>query len=198
MIEAIPQYSHISEKEYYALEERAEIKHDYLDGEIFDMSDGSPDHALLVLNVGAAIAARLHGHPCYATSSEQRIKIEHTGLITYPDVAIVCPPARYDPANSHTLLNPRAVVEVLSRTTEDYDQRIKIEHYSSVESLTHYILVRQDRVEVVRYERETGGKWSRSAHTARSSALRLRYLGLDVPLDEIYEPLDLPEVSAER
>jgi Uma2 family endonuclease len=193
MIEEIPQYRDISEVEYYALEERAEVRHEYLDGEIFEMAGGRPEQARLIASVTAAIGTRLRGHRCYATSSDQRVKIERTGLITYPDLAIVCPPARYAPANAHTLLNPRAIVEVLSPTREDYDQTTKFEHYTRIESLTHYILIRQDRADVIHYHRDAGREWIRETHTARAASLMLQDLGLKVPVDEIYDRLDLPE-----
>ena len=193
MLNTMPQYSHITEEEYYALEERAEIRHEYFNGEIFDLPGNSPEHAILSANAIAALGTRLRGHPCYVTGSDLRIKVEQTGLITYPDLEIVCPPARYDPANKDTLLNPRVVLEVLSRTTEQYDKTVKFDNYSSIESLTDYILVRQDRVEVTHYHREMGGDWESALLVTRDSSLKLGELGLDVPLAEIYDRLDLPE-----
>ena len=190
---AIPQYLHISEEDYYALEEKAGIRHEYFNGEIFDMAGGTPLHARLIASVTAALGSRLRGHACYPTSSDQRIKIERTGLITYPDLAVVCPPERYDPSNANTLLNPRVVVEVLSETTEQYDTKIKLEHYRQIDSLTHCILVRQDRVEVVHHYRTASGEWASETHQKRSSALKLQDLGLELPLDLIYERLELPE-----
>ena len=195
MIDAIPQYSHISEQEYYWLEERAEVRHEYLDGEIFDMAGGTPSHSRLIASVTSALGSRLRGQPCYPASSDQRIKIERTGLITYPDAAVVCPPECYDPANSNTLLNPRVVVEVLSPSTEEYDRKIKFSHYCEIDSLTHIILVRQDRVEIVHHHREPGGEWVTDTYGTRASILRLEDLSLEVPLEEIYERLDLPELS---
>jgi Uma2 family endonuclease len=195
MIDAIPQYSHISEQEYYWFEERAEVRHEYLDGEIFDMAGGTPTHARLISSVTIALGRRLLGHPCYFANSDQRIKVERTGLITYPDAAIVCPPERYDPANANTLLNPRVVVEVLSPGTEEYDRRIKLKHYYQIDSLTHIILVRQDRIQVEHHHREPGGDWTTDTHGTRTSILRLRDFSLEVPLNDIYAKLDLPELS---
>ncbi|HET6385725.1 MAG TPA: Uma2 family endonuclease [Armatimonadota bacterium] len=192
MINAISQYSHISEEEYYSLEARAEIRHEYLNGEVFAMAGGSPEHARLIASITGSMVSRLRGHRCYATSSEQRIKVERTGLITYPDVAIVCPPERYDPVDPDTLLNPRVVVEVLSPTTEEYDRTGKYDHYRQIESLTHYILVSQDQVRVECFNRGVGGEWTQDLHLTRDSTLRLLDLELEVPLAEIYDRLSLP------
>ena len=123
--------------------------------------------------------------------------MEQTGLITYPDMAIICPPERRDPANADTLLNPRVVVEILSPTTEEYDQWMKLEHYKCISSLTHIILVRQDQAQVDHYQRKASEDWLRTTCTTRASILRLADLGLDVPVAEIYDKLDLLEADEE-
>jgi len=157
------------------------------------MAGGSPIHARLIANTLGAAVSRLRGQRCYAASSEQRIKVEQTGLITYPDVAIVCPPERYESLDPDTLLNPAVVVDVLSPTTEAYDRTVKYNHYRQIESLSHVILVSQDQVRVECFTRGADGDWTGEVYRTLDSSLRLPDLDLEVPLSEIYDRLNLPE-----
>jgi len=190
-----PQYALISEPEYYALEEKAVIRHEYFGGEIFAMAGASPAHAQLTANVMGSLVGRLRGRACYATSSDQRVKVEATGLITYPDLAVVCPPERYDPNNAHTLLNPRVVVEILSPSTAQYDRTTKFENYQQIESLSDYILVEQDQMRIEHYHRTADGTWQRQIHVSPDEELNLTDLDVVAPLSEIYERLNLPTGS---
>src|SRR3954468_9393189 len=94
--------------EYYALEDEADYKSDYYDGEIFDMSGGTSDHSLISLNIAGELRQRLKGKPCAASESKLRVKVEATGLRTYPDASVYCEPIRYDPEDPRrtTALNP--------------------------------------------------------------------------------------------
>ena len=75
--------------EYLDLEGAINVKHAFLDGEIYAMAGGTPRHAALTLAVGAALHAALRGGPCRAFSSDLRVRVTATGLATYPDVAVV-------------------------------------------------------------------------------------------------------------
>jgi len=97
----------ISEEEYLALEEAATEKHEYYNGRIFAMSGGSNTHALLCANAGATLRVALRGSQCRAVGSNQRVKIEKTGLHTYPDAAAYCLPARFQGRNDQMLLSPK-------------------------------------------------------------------------------------------
>ena len=68
-------------------------------------------------------------------TSDLRVKIDATGLYTYPDVVIYCDRPQFDDNVHDTLLNPRTIVEVLSDSTEKYDRGTKFTHYRQVASL---------------------------------------------------------------
>jgi Uma2 family endonuclease len=82
-----------------------------------------------------------------------------TGLFTYPDLSVSCPPQFLEQAHLDTLINPVLLVEVLSESTEAYDRGKKFENYRSIPSLQAYLLVAQDRMHVERYTRQGGGDW---------------------------------------
>ena len=127
--------------EYLAIEEVAGVKHEYLDGEIYAMAGGTPEHAALAAAVTTALGEQLRGGPCRVYSSDLRVRILATGLATYPDVTVVCGPTERDPESATHVTNPRVVVEVLSDGTEAYDRGEKLEHYKQVPSLAAVVLV---------------------------------------------------------
>lgn len=170
---------HWSVEEYLAFERTSEIKHEYLDGEIFAMSGASRSHNRISWNIVAALDPQLKESGCEGFVSDQRVQIPATGLFTYPDVVVVCgEPELYGDETPETLVNPTLIVEVLSSTTEDYDRGRKFAHYRGIPSLQLYLLVAQERAHVERFERQPNGLW------------------LLYETDDLEERLDLPAVGA--
>ncbi len=114
--------------EYLIVEEQGEIEHEFLDGQVWAMAGGSPEHAAIAANLAALFTTALRGQRCRGFSADLRVRILATGLATYPDLTIVCERLEPDPADrsGHTVTNPRVVVEVLSPSTEDYDRTEKL------------------------------------------------------------------------
>src|SRR5262249_26985583 len=112
----------ITPKQYLAEERLAEIKHEYYDGEIFDMAGGSPEHSLLAANLTGVLWPQLSEKPCDVYTSDMRVQVAENGPYAYPDVTVVCGGAQLADAEADTLLNPTVIVEVLSPTTEAWDR----------------------------------------------------------------------------
>src|SRR5437867_5171404 len=85
----------LKEAEYLALERRAKFKSEFFDGEMFAMAGGTPMHSLIATNLAREFGNLLNKHPCTAYNSDLRVKIEATGLNTYPDLSVVCGPLRF-------------------------------------------------------------------------------------------------------
>lgn len=180
--------------EYYALERAAAYKSDYYDGEIFDMSGGTSTHSQISANLLIAIGIRLRGKPCTPYESNMRLKIDATGLRTYPDASVYCAQLQYDPEDPEntTAMNPTVVFEVLSPSTESYDRRFKAQHYRKVESLRAYAFVAQDQAYVEVYERQSDGSWSFRDASGVEGVARLDAIGVELPLAELYDRVQLP------
>ena len=141
---AIPKPS-LTPQEYLARERRATEKSEYYRGEIFAMAGASFEHSLIKDNLARESGNQLKDKPCRVITSDLRIKVNATGLYTYPDAVIVCDEPKFEDAQVDTLLNPRVIVEVLSDSTEKYDRGGKFAHYRQIPSLQEYVLVAQDR-----------------------------------------------------
>lgn len=178
-------------QEYLAIERSTQQKNEYLNGEIFAMGGASERHNLIVGNVFASLHAQLRGQPCKVYSSDMRVKINTTGLYTYPDVVALCGEAKFDDAQHDTLINPGVIIEVLSKSTEGYDRGEKFAHYRRVEALTEYVLISQERCRVEHYLRQPDNQWLMSEASQIEEGLQLPSINCRLMLADIYEKVDL-------
>jgi Uma2 family endonuclease len=177
--------------DYVQLEANSPIKHEYLAGQIYAMAGGTPEHAALAMAVGAKLTLALEGGRCRVYGSDLRIRVSTTGLATYPDVSVVCGPREVDPEDKNSVTNPTLLVEVTSKSTEEYDRGEKFEHYRAIPSLREYVLVshREPSIEVRR--RNDDGTWTTHVLRARERA-ELASVPCALEVDAIYAAAEDP------
>ncbi|NJL27775.1 MAG: Uma2 family endonuclease [Thermoanaerobaculia bacterium] len=178
--------------EYLAQERAAEHRSESLAGEVFAMAGTSRWHNLISVNVAARLHAQLSGRPCEVYSADMRVKVAPTGLYAYPDVVLACSDPTFEDSSADTLLNPTIIFEILSPSTEAFDRGEKFSHYRRLGSLTDYLLISQDRPRVERYHRQEGGFWLFSEIEGLDARLVIESIGVELPLHEIYERVELP------
>lgn len=135
--------------EYLGFEASSNVRHEFLDGQIYAMAGGTPEHAALAAAAITLLGPQLRDGKCRPYNSDLRVRTP-TGLTTYPDVTVICGPRKIDDIDPLAITNPTLIVEVLSRSTEEYDSGDKFEHYKTFPSLREYVLVshREHSVEV--------------------------------------------------
>ena len=188
---------HFSFEEYLALEKQTGIKHEYYRGNVYAMTGATPRHNIIVANVIGSIYAQLRGNPCTVYPSDLRVKVERTGLYTYPDISVVCGDLRIDDDRSNTVLNPIVIVEVLSPSTRDYDRGLKFQHYRTIGSLQEYIVIAQDMLHIEHYSRQDEDHWLLAEYHHTHQTLSLRSIGCHLSLDDIYEKVTFSSQDAE-
>lgn len=175
----------ISFAEYIALEAASELKHEYVNGEIFAMAGGTLEHSRIAANVILELGSQLRGRPCVVLTSDARVRVRATGLATHPDASIVCGAIERDPEDANTLTNPVVLVEVLSDSTEAYDRGEKLAHYQRISALREYLLVSQNRQRIDHYVRNDDGSWTFRLVEAPGS-LRLPSIDCELSLEAVY------------
>ena len=181
----------LTPEEYLAIERRAETKSEYFGGEIFLLAGASERHNLIVANLVGEFRSQLKKRSCKVYPSDMRVKIQATGLHTYPDVVVVCGEPKFEDDHKDTLLNPTLIVEVLSDSTEAYDRGKKFDHFRTVDSLSDYLLVAQDHPKVEYYTRQPNGKWLLSVFNNLQEVIELAEVACELPLNEIYDKVEL-------
>jgi Uma2 family endonuclease len=166
------------------------VKHEFLDGQVWAMAGGTPEHAAIAGNVIALLSAALRGRRCRVFTSDLRIRVIATGLGTYPDASVICESIELDPEDQkgHTAINPTVLVEVLGPSTEDYDRGEKLDHYKQISGLREVLLVAHDARRVTVWKRAEG-EWT-STTSGDGESVELESLGCTLAVDEIYfDPL---------
>ncbi len=184
-----------TQDEYLAMERSSPEKHEYCDGEVFAMAGASKEHNLIVTNVVGELRSALRRLPCDVYPSDMRIKIPATGLYTYADASVTCDHPRFDDDKVDTLLNPQAIFEVLSDSTEDYDRGTKFKNYRSIPSLRDYVLVSQGEVLVEHFVRHADGSWLLRERRA-GEQLDLGSIGCAIAVEELYLKVPIAAVPA--
>jgi len=184
--------------EYLAFERASETKHEYFSGRIYAMAGASLAHNQVCSNLMRGLGNLLDGSPCRVLGSDMRVKVPATGLHTYPDAVVVCGKPILEDNEMDTLLNPKVIFEVLSRTTERYDRGEKFIHFQSVESLTNYVLVSQDRWRVEVFTRGDAGQWIVSRVEPPKRELSLPSIGCTLDVEVLYEGVEIAQAAPLR
>jgi Uma2 family endonuclease len=142
---------------------------------------------LIVLNGGASLRDQLKKKPCRVYPSDLKLRIEATGLYTYPDLSVVCGEPQLDTDAGDVLLNPIVLIEVLSDSTEAYDRGKKFEHYRTIPSLKHYVLIAQDRHSIDCFTRSADDSWSLTSCQGLGEKVSLEAIGCELDAAEVYD-----------
>ena len=193
---------YLTPQEYLELERTAEYKSEYYAGEVFAMAGESPRHVLIATNTSYLLVGTLKKRPYMVYSADLRVKVSTSGLYTYPDIIVACKKPQFDDPREDTLLNPSVIIEVLSPSTEAYDRGAKFRQYRTIESLTDYLLISQDRALVEHYVRQANkgesaeqsvARWLLTAYQGLDNVAVISSLGIELPLSEIYDKVEWPE-----
>ncbi|MDI6791756.1 MAG: Uma2 family endonuclease [bacterium] len=182
---------YLTPEEYLAIERKAEYKSEYFTGEIFAMAGAGERHVTIVANTMFLLVSQLKGRPCKAYSNDLRVKVSPTGLYTYPDVVVVCGEALFEDEHKDTLLNPTVLIEVLSESTEAYDRGAKFEHYRTLESLSDYLLISQDKTKIEHFVRQPNDQWLFSDSPDIDGVMEISSIKCKLPLAEVYDKVEL-------
>jgi Uma2 family endonuclease len=164
--------------EYLAIANDAEIKYEYIDGEIVAMAGGTIAHARLIAQTSALLNRSLDGQPCIVMPSDMRVRIEAVNRATYPDLFVVCGTLEPAADDDHALINPTVIVEVMS------DRTHKFAAYRRLSSLREYALVAQDARRIEIYRRD-GRRWV-FEESGPGERARLESINAELSVDDIY------------
>jgi Uma2 family endonuclease len=171
--------------EYRAIEEKAEGRSEYRDGEIVPMPGGTLKHSRIGRNILTYLTFVLRDTQFEPINSDLRLWIPEYRRGVYPDVMVFDGEPQLNGARLDEVLNPSVIVEVLSPSTADYDRQNKFRIYRSIPSFQEYLLVEQDEPFVERYSKQTQG-WLLSEYQGLEVSISLESMGVELPMAEIY------------
>nr|NCR24299.1 Uma2 family endonuclease [Microcystis aeruginosa L111-01] len=159
--------------EYLELEETAAYKNEYQDGEIVPMTEGTTDHNKIAGNFYFYLRLKLPQSNYKIFIGDVKLWIAQYRQATYPDVLLIEGEPIYYETGKTTITNPRLIVEVLSKSTQNYDQGDKFLYYRSLPEFQEYILISQSRPYVMQYNKTEENKWLLTEYEGENASLSL-------------------------
>ncbi len=181
---------YVTSEEYLALEETAEYKSEYHQGDTFTMAGGSSNHNIIVSNINGQMALAFKAKDCVSYMLDMRLWIEANGLFTYPDLFVVCGKREFYQSRKDTITNPSLIMEVLSDSTENYDRGNKFVLYRSIPTLREYIMIDQYKFHLEQFSLGQDGKWNLTEYNGPNSILHCSTIDFQIPLREIYNKVE--------
>jgi Uma2 family endonuclease len=176
-----------SPAEYLDLEDKSEIRHEFINGEIIAMAGGTTNHNEIITNLCVFLKPILRQKKGKIYTENVRVFISEYNIFTYPDVMIMAEEPIYYSKSKTTVTNPIIIIKVLSESTKDYDLGRKFGYYRSLESLQEYVLIEPEDLNIMIYRRNNQKKWSLEILNLATEVLELQSMGVEILLSNIYE-----------
>jgi len=177
-------------EEYLQLEEQTEYKSEYRDGEIISVAGGTTNHNEICLNLAANLKFGLKKQNYRVYIGDVRLWIARYGVYTYPDVMVIQGEPIYTDKGNTTVTNPILIAEILSKSTQNYDQGEKFTYYRSICELQEYLLISQEQYQIMQYAKTKEQKWLLSEYETEDSVIGLSAIPFEIQLSDIYTGVD--------
>ncbi|MBV9962643.1 MAG: Uma2 family endonuclease [Parafilimonas sp.] len=181
----------VSIEEYLEMENNALEKHEYYQCEVFAMSGAKAPHNEIAGNLYAALHNKLRGKKCKPYNSDQRIHIPANTLFTYPDISIFCGGIITLNDDKVNALNPTVIIEVLSKTTKNYDRGEKFKLYRDIQTLKEYIMVDSETMHFEIFRLNENNHWELEEYNEADDNIEIRSINENISMAEIYEDVKL-------
>ncbi len=178
-------------EDYLTFEREAETRHEFVDGEIYQMAGESLSHSRVCMNLAREVGNKLQNTQCEPLSPNMKVRTSSASLFAYPDLTIVCGEPQFHDTKKDVLINPQVIFEVLSPSTENYDRTTKFQKYRmGNENLTDYILISQDKSFVEHFNKQADNNWVYQSYSEISDILRIKTIDCELSVREIYDRVE--------
>jgi len=173
--------------EYLELEEKAEFKSEFMDGEIIPMAGASANHNKISLNFCRLFPLSIGKQEYEVFMSDMRLWMSDYNRYTYPDVMVVEGQPIFTDEKQTGITNPCLIVEILSNSTGEYDRTNKFKLYLSIASFREYILINQNSYGVDQYTKQNDGRWIITEYLGEDALLKLESINFQISLSDLYK-----------
>jgi Uma2 family endonuclease len=192
------QQKYYSPEEYLVLEEAADYKSEYIDGQIVPMPGGSANHNRITGNVFVALNVAFKTQDFEAFMNDLRLWIPERRIYTYPDVMVVEGEPEYVNDRTDMIINPQVIVEVLSNSTQGYDRTDKFAAYRTIPTFEEYLLFDQTKIYVEQYSKTANKRWSFREYDLEDETISLTSVELEIAIVDIYNKVKFETVTKEN
>jgi Uma2 family endonuclease len=185
---AVRETNYLTPEEYLELEEKGNVKHEYINGEIYTMAGASDSHVTIALNIASELRNHLRGKGCRVFISDMKVRINQRNCYYYPDILVTCESKDQETPNYKQY--PQVIIEVLSPSTEAFDRGDKFADYQTLETLEEYILINSKKPRVECFRRGENNSWILTIYTPENNhQFEIKTLDFQGDLNLIYEDI---------
>jgi len=187
-------------EQYLKIEREADERSEFIDGEIYGMAGESGKHGDISMNLAALLGTQLRGTNCRGRTKDTKVRSGSVkeqfgrGMISYPDLVVICGEPEYHDKHKDIVLNPVVIVEVLSESTAEFDRGTKFIRYRNFNpTLTDYILVSQDEAHIEHYIRQVNDDWVLREYYGADKSFRIDSIECSLNLADIYDRVEFEQ-----
>jgi Uma2 family endonuclease len=193
----VTQQRYYTPEEYLELEEAADYKSEYIDGQIIPMAGGTLNHNQIALNLSADLNFAFKKQHYRVYMGDVRLWIVQKRTYTYPDVMILADEPEYFNNRLDIIVNPQVIVEVLSKSTKAYDREGKFEAYRTIPTFQEYLLIDQNRIYVEQFSKTGKKQWALREYDEEDEAIALVTVPFEISLQDLYNKVQFKLVDSE-
>lgn len=187
----------MSADEYLIWEVQQPIRYEYVGGQVFAMTGGTLPHNSIALNLASLLKNHLRGKGCKVFMADAKVGISKDGPYYYPDVMVTCDSA--DQSAIQAVYHPCLIVEVLSPGTQQIDQGRKFKNYRQIDTLSEYVLIETETMNVECYRLNEKKKWELNVYSLEEGQenIEVNFSSVDLrcPISALYEDVVFPDKS---
>jgi Uma2 family endonuclease len=178
-------------EEYLQMERASNVKHEYYQGEVFAMSGANSRHNFIFSNVFGEMCIQLKNSACHPFGSDMRMHIPENSLFTYPDISVYCGEPIIMNDEDDTVIYPTIILEILSKSTRNYDRGQKFKLYRDIPTLKEYILIDTETICVEAFRINTHNHWEPEVYKTLQETVLLPTVGVAISMRNIYRNTSL-------
>ena len=180
--------TYITPEAYLKLEEHSQVKHEYIDGNIYAMAGALDVHVTIALNLASILRNHLRGSGCRVYITDMKARIESLNRFYYPDIMVTCDSRDQETAAYKRF--PCLIIEVLSDSTELFDRGDKFADYQTLPTLQEYILISSKKPRVECFRRNDQGLWTLQYYTGEETSFFFPTIQFQAKMTELYEDVN--------
>ncbi|BCL36054.1 Uma2 family endonuclease [Nostoc sp. MS1] len=193
----VTQQKDYTPEEYLALEETAEYKSEYIDGQIIPMAGGTANHNRIAGNFYAVMNFAFRQKEYEVFNSDMRLWLPQKRIYTYPDAMIIVGESEFYNNRTDIITNPQVIIEVLSKSTKGYDREDKFQAYRTIPSFQEYLLIDQTRIHVEQFSKTGKKQWNLREYDEEDEAIALVTVPFEITLQDLYDKVNFEVAEPE-
>ena len=171
--------------EYFSLEESGEVRHEFINGNLIEMSGASREHHKICKNFLRILETLLTDMGFEVYMENMKVKIQGENQYYYPDIFITREQETEN--NKYVQYEPELIVEVLSEFTRSRDMADKFIQYRKINTLKYYLVAEPEKCLVLCHNKDENKEWDMISYTQIDEIIPLPTLNINLPLAEIYK-----------